>query len=127
VGIYLQGIDMTEKQLNTLVNSILDDGPLEVEIREPNMLHSYNQLFVRKDGQLVGFFIYRIGSEFYFDKDFIESNGVVKMLEWDDMYKVVKGVFKKMVSMLGTRIPKKVYPQDLVFQGKVGNGEYWFT
>ncbi len=49
------------------------------------------------------------------------------MLEWADMFKVVKRVFKKMVSMLGTRIPKKVYPQDLVFQGKVGNGEYWFT
>jgi hypothetical protein len=118
---------MTDRQINTLVNSILDDGPLEVEIREPNMLHGHYQLFVRKDGMLVGFFIYRIGSEFYFEKDFIESNGVVKMLEWDDMYKVVKGVFKKMVSMLGTRIPKKVYPQDLTFQGKVGNGEYWFT
>ena len=71
---------MTEKQLNTLVNSILDDGPLEVEIREPNMLHGYNQLFVRKDGILVGFFTYRIGSEFYFNNDFIESNGVVVAL-----------------------------------------------
>ena len=118
---------MTERQLNTLVNSILDDGPLEVEIREPNMLHGYNQLFVRKDGMLIGFFTYRIGSEFYFEKDFIEANGVVNMLEWTDMFKVVKGVFKKMVSMLGTRIPKKVYPQDLTFQGKVGGGEYWFT
>lgn len=112
---------MTDKQLNILVNTILDDGPLEVEDLGPIYIGARGRFIIRKDGEMIGFFSYRDSGDrtlFYFMDSFIDSNGVINMLEWLDGYKVIKGVYKKMVSMLGSKIPKVIHPQDLVYNEK---------
>jgi hypothetical protein len=117
---------MTEKQINTLVDIILEDANLTVEEHSDNMKHLNVMLYLIKNGDVVlGYFLLHVNSGdslFTFLTEFIERNGFVNMLNEKDMRSVVKGVYKKMVSLLGSNIPKRIYPQDLVFYDRNKTG-----
>ena len=110
---------MTERQLNTLVDSIIGDNELVVNVRDErrgdietqdgNWVATYNS---SKDSSI----------NLYIWPEFVKSNGVYDMLNEGDQMDLLYGLAKRVASIIQEHIPNPWILNSLEYCCKLTGG-----
>ena len=120
IGIYIiNSNDMTERQLNTLVDSIIGDNEFVVNVRDErrgdietqdgNWVATYNS---SKDSSI----------NLYIWPEFVKSNGVYDMLNEGDQMDLLYGLAKRVASIIQEHIPNPWILNSLEYCCKLTGG-----
>jgi hypothetical protein len=120
IGIYIiNSNDMTERQLNTLVESIIGDNELVVNVGEEGRCNVQTQ-----DGDWVA--AYGGDINFFLWPEFVKSNGVFDMLKEEDQIELLYGLYGRVASIVKEYIPNPSILDSLEYCCKLTGG-YLFT
>lgn len=110
---------MTERQLNTLVDSIIGDNELVVNVGEEGRCNVQTQ-----DGDWVA--AYGGDINFFLWPEFVKSNGVFDMLKEEDQIELLYGLYGRVSSIVKEYIPNPSILDSLEYCCKLTGG-YLFT
>jgi hypothetical protein len=110
---------MTERQINTLVDTIMDDNKFIVNVRGEGRVD-----VVTQDGDWVA--VYGGDINFFLWPEFVKSNGVFDMLKEDDQIELLYGLAKRVASIIQEHIPNPWILNSLEYCCKLTGG-YLFT
>jgi hypothetical protein len=120
IGIYIiNSNDMTERQLNTLVESIIGDNELVVNVGEEGRCNVQTQ-----DGDWVA--AYGGDINFFLWPEFVKSNGVFDMLKEEDQIELLYGLYGRVASIVKEYIPNPSILDSLEYCCKLTGG-FLFT
>ena len=116
IGIYIiNSNDMTERQLNTLVDSIIGDNELVVNVGDEGKVE-----VVTQDGDWVA--VYGGDINFFLWPEFVKSNGVYDMLNEGDQMDLLYGLAKRVASIIQEHIPNPSILNNLEYCCKLTGG-----
>jgi hypothetical protein len=120
IGIYIiNSNEMTERQLNTLVESIIGDNEFVVNVGEEGRCNVQTQ-----DGDWVA--AYGGDINFFLWPEFVKSNGVFDMLKEEDQIELLYGLYGRVSSIVKEYIPNPSILDSLEYCCKLTGG-YLFT
>jgi hypothetical protein len=120
IGIYIiNSNDMTERQLNTLVESIIGDNELVVNVGEEGRCNVQTQ-----DGDWVA--AYGGDINFFLWPEFVKSNGVFDMLKEEDQIELLYGLYGRVAPIVKEYIPNPSILDSLEYCCKLTGG-FLFT
>lgn len=120
IGIYIiNSNDMTERQLNTLVDSIIGDNELVVNVGEEGRCNVQTQ-----DGDWVA--AYGGDINFFLWPEFVKSNGVYDMLNEEDQIELLYGLYRRVAPIVKEYIPNPSILDSLEYCCKLTGG-FLFT
>ena len=110
---------MTERQLNTLVDSIIGDNEFVVVVLDDEDVYLKTQ-----DGDWVG--AYHGERNFFLWPEFVESNGVFNMLKEEDQIELLYGLYGRVAPIVKEHVPNPSILDSLEYCCKLIGG-YLFT
>ena len=120
IGIYIiNSNDMTERQLNTLVDSIIGDNEFVVNVGDEGRCNVQTQ-----DGDWVA--AYGGDINFFLWPEFVKSNGVFDMLKEEDQIELLYGLYGRVASIVKEYIPNPSILDSLEYCCKLIGG-FLFT
>jgi len=120
IGIYIiNSNEMTERQLNTLVDSIIGDNEFVVNVGEEGRCNVQTQ-----DGDWVA--AYGGDINFFLWPEFVKSNGVFDMLKEEDQIELLYGLYGRVSYIVKEYIPNPSILDSLEYCCKLTGG-YLFT
>jgi hypothetical protein len=120
IGIYIiNSNEMTERQLNTLVDSIIGDNEFVVDVRDDEDVY-----FKTQDGDWVG--AYHGERNFFLWPEFVKSNGVFDMLKEEDQIELLYGLYGRVAPIVKEYIPNPSILDSLEYCCKLTGG-FLFT
>jgi len=110
---------MTERQLNTLVDSIIGDNEFVVNVGDEGRCNVQTQ-----DGDWVA--AYGGDINFFLWPEFVKSNGVFDMLKEEDQIELLYGLYGRVASIVKEYIPNPSILDSLEYCCKLIGG-FLFT
>ena len=111
---------MNQEQVDRLSDKLLGFDPLRVEFHE---LFGWKAVKVYRDEVEVGVFIGKDSiNKFYFTEKFTDMIMVMEYLKDEDRRAVLKGLLRKMLSLIDIKFPRGWHPQDLVYYHPTTDG-----
>ena len=116
IGIYIiNSNEMTERQLNTLVDSIIGDNEFVVNVGDEGRCNVQTQ-----DGDWVA--AYGGDINFFLWPEFVKSNGVFDMLNEGDQMDLLYSLVKRVASIIQEHIPNPWILNSLEYCCKLTGG-----
>ena len=106
---------MTERQVNTLVDSIIGDNEFVVNVRDERRGD-----IVTQDGNWVA--VYSGNINLYLWPEFVKSNGVYDMLNEGDQMDLLYGLYRRIASIIKEHIPNPSILDNLTYCCKLTGG-----